>query len=79
MSLPVFSAGVGSNAKPPACSLFCDLKKYLLVEVSVEEVVDSSEAGVGEEVGYTRGRREEEETEERAGQRGVKEGGGKGG
>ena len=49
------------------CFLFCDLKKYLLVEVSIEEVVDSSEVGVGEEVGCTRGRREEEEVGERAG------------
>ena len=67
LPLPVFSAGVGSNAKPPVCSLFCDLKKYLLVEVSVEEVVDSSEARVGEEVGCTGGRSEEEKAVERAG------------
>jgi hypothetical protein len=61
------------------CSLFCDLKNYLLVEVSFEVVVDSSKAGVGEEAGCTEGRREEEEVGERVGQRGVKEGGGKGG
>jgi hypothetical protein len=72
-------AGVGSDAKPHVCSLLCDLKKYLLVEVSIEELVDSSEVGVREEVGCTGGRREEEEAREIFGQRGVKEGGGKGG
>jgi hypothetical protein len=59
--------------------LFCDLKKYLLEEVSVDEVVESSEAGVGDEAGRTGGRREEEEVGERAGHRGGEEGCGKGG
>jgi hypothetical protein len=35
--------------------LLCDLKKCLLVEVSIEEVVFSFEARVGEEYGCIRG------------------------
>ena len=56
LPLPVFSTGVGSDVKSFVCSLFCDIKKCLLVDVSVEEVVDSFEVGVGEEDGCIGGK-----------------------